>query len=94
MCCLRREDGSLAATGFKLGQEDIADLPGFSEKFDVGMAQVAISELQDLTGLNFGILATKDHFAEGGDPGTLEIARPEGGKRKIKPIVDYGDIVV
>jgi len=53
------------------------------------MAQVAISELQDLTGLNFGILATKDHFAEkkGGDPGTLEIAAAGGGKRKIKQLL-------
>jgi endonuclease G, mitochondrial len=94
VCCLRRNDGSLAATGFKLGQEDITALPGFEEKFDVGMAQITISELQDLTGLNFPVLADNDHFSEAGDPGTLEIMRPEGGKRKIKPIVNYEDIVV
>jgi endonuclease G len=94
VCCLRRQDGSLAATGFKLGQEDITNLPGFEEKFDVGVAQVAISDLEDLTGLDFGVLTKHDHFAEGGDPGTLEIARPSGGKRKIKPIVELDDIVV
>jgi endonuclease G len=94
VCCLRRQDGSLAATGFKLGQEDITSLPGFEERFDIGMAQVTISDLEKLTGLNFGILTKHDHFAEGGAPGTLEIARPGGGKRRIKPIADYDDIVV
>jgi endonuclease G, mitochondrial len=95
VCCLRRQDGSLAATGFKLGQEDITDLPGFEEKFDVIAAQVTIAELAELTGLNFGVLTQHDHFAEGGDPGTLEIAKPEGGgKRKIKPLDDFTDIVM
>jgi endonuclease G, mitochondrial len=94
VCCLVRQDGSLAATGFKLGQEDIAALPGFGEKFDIGIAQVAISELEQLTGLDFGVLTKYDHFAAGGGPGTLEIARPGGGKRKIKPIASFEDIVV
>jgi endonuclease G len=40
VCCLRRGDGSLSATAFTLGQEDITDLPGFEEKFDVTAAQV------------------------------------------------------
>ena len=31
VCCLRRADGSLAATAFTLGPEDITDLPGFAE---------------------------------------------------------------
>jgi endonuclease G len=94
VCGLRREDGSLAATGFKLGQDDITSLPGFAEKFNVAMAQVTIGELETLTGLDFGILVDNDHFAEGGDPGTLEVTRPEGGKRKIKPIENFEDIVV
>jgi endonuclease G, mitochondrial len=94
VCCLKREDGSLAATGFKLSQQDITALPGFEEKFDISTAQVTIAELQDLTKLDFGMLVSKDHFAEGGDPGTLEVMRPEGGKRKIKPIVTFQDIVV
>ena len=51
VCCLRRADGSLAATAFTLGQEDITALPGFEEKFDVTTAQVTLAHLQDLTGL-------------------------------------------
>ena len=94
VCGLRRQDGSLAATGFKLGQEDITALPGFEEKFDVAAVQVTIAELETLTGLDFGVLTQHDHFAHGGDPGTLEIATPDGGKRRIKPIEDFTDIVV
>ncbi len=58
------------------------------------MAQVTIAELQQLTGLDFGVLVQHDHFAEGGDPGTLEIAGQEGGRRRIKPIATLEDIVV
>jgi len=94
ICCLRRKDGTLAATGFKLGQEDITQLPGFEEKFDIGLTQVAIADLEQITGLDFGVLTKNDHFAAGGDPGTLEITRPEGGKRRLKPIADFEDIVV
>lgn len=94
VCVLKRQDGSLAATGFTLGQEDITDLPGFEEKFDVTAAQVTIADLENLTKLDFGTLKDHDHFAEGGDPGTLEIAREGGGKRKVKPISNYDDIVV
>ena len=94
VCCLRRADGSLAATAFTLGQEDITALPGFEEKFDVSAAQVTLAHLQDLTGLDFGTLTQHDHFAEGGDPGALEISAPGGDKRKIKPIQYYQDIVV
>jgi endonuclease G, mitochondrial len=93
VCCLRREDNSLAATAFTLGQEDITELPGFEEKFDVTTAQVTLAHLEQLTGLKFGVLNQHDHFAEGGDPGTLEIDVP-GGKQKIKPILDFADIVV
>jgi endonuclease G len=94
VCCLRRVDGSLSATAFTLGQEDITDLPGFEEKFDVAAAQVTLADLEDLTGLDFGELTRHDHFAEGGDPETLEISAPGGNKRKIKPILDFKDIVV
>ena len=94
VCCLKRQDGTLSATGFKLGQEDITKLPGFAERFDITVAQVAIADLEKLTGLSFGVLTKHDHFAAGGAPGTLEIARPEGGKRKIKPIDRFEDIVV
>lgn len=94
VCCLRRQNGTLAATGFKLGQEDVTELPGFEEKFDIGVAQVTIAELHDLTGLDFGVLAQHDHFAESGDPGTLEIARAGGGQRRVKPVTSFEDIVV
>jgi endonuclease G len=94
VCCLRRKDGTLAATGFKLGQEDITDLPGFEEKLDVTTAQVAIADLQKLTGLDFGVLTSHDHFAQGGNPGTLEVFRPDGDKQRIKPIETLSDIVV
>ena len=94
VCCLRRKDGSLAATGFKLSQSDITDLPGFAEKFDIAVAQVTIAELEHLTGLHFGVLTDHDHFADSSDHGTLEIATAEGGTRRIKPIASYEDIVV
>jgi endonuclease G len=95
VCCLRREDGSLSATAFTLGQEDIADLPGFEEKFDVTAAQVTLAHLEQLTGLRFGVLNQHDHFADGGDPGTLEISLGNNGdKTKIKPIQALSDIVV
>ncbi len=95
VCCLRREDGSLSATAFTLGQEDIVDLPGFEEKFDVTTAQVTLAHLEQLTGLRFGVLNQHDHFADGGEPGTLEISTGNNGdKTKIKPIQSFSDIVV
>ncbi len=94
ICCLRRPDGTLAATAFRLGQDDITDLPGFEEKFDVGVAQVTVAQLQHLTGLNFGTLVNHDPFAVGGAPGTLEITGAKGGAPRIKPIADFEDIVI
>jgi endonuclease G, mitochondrial len=94
VCCLRRANGTLAATAFKLGQEDITELPGFEEKFDIGVAQITVADLQKLTGLDFGVLAQHDHFAESGEPGTLEIAGADGDRRRVRPITDFGDIVV
>lgn len=94
VCCIRRDTGSLAATGFKLGQDDVTDLPGFEEKFDVAATQVTIAYLEELTGLDFGPLGHHDHFAEDDGDGTLEIAKPDGGRRRIKPIERYSDIVV
>ncbi len=94
VCCLRRHDGSLSVTGFKLGQEDITQLPGFEEKFDVAVAQVTIAELEALTGLDFGVLKQHDHFAVTGDPGTLEVERRENNKGKFRPIEYFADIVV
>lgn len=94
VCAIIREDNSLAATGFVLSQEDITELPGFEELFDVTEVQVTIKEIEQRTGLKFPVLRANDHFAAGGDPGTLEIAGPGGGKRRVKPIRSYEDIVV
>ena len=95
VCVLRRADGSLSATAFTLGQEDITNLAGFEEKFDVSAAQVTLADLEHLTGLDFGVLIQHDHFGAGGGSGTLEISEGSGGdSRKIKPILDYEDIVV
>lgn len=94
VCAIVRDDGSLAATGFVLGQQDITSLPGFEEAFDVTAAQVTLDDLEERTGLAFGVLTTNDHFAGGGDPGTLEIARPGGGKRLVKPLRSPEEIVV
>jgi endonuclease G len=72
VCVLVRQDESPSATAFVLGQEDIKDLGGFEEGFDVAATQLKISDLERQTGLNFGDLKQHDHFAEGGKPGTLE----------------------
>lgn len=93
VCCLRRQDGSLSATAFTLGQEDVTDLPGFEEAFDVAETQVTIADLADLTGLDFGSLVQHDHFASSGQTGALEISAPVG-TRRVKPIRDYDDIVM
>jgi hypothetical protein len=91
---LRREDGSLSATGFTLGQEDITDLPGFKEVFDVAAAQVTLADLQVTTGLGFGPLLQHDHFAKTKQPGALEIKELGGVKRRVKPIRTFDDIVM
>jgi endonuclease G len=48
--------------GFLLGQEDIRDLPGFEEAFDVAAIQVRISDLEK-DWPDFGDLKDHDHFA-------------------------------
>jgi endonuclease G len=95
VCVLVRQDGSPSATGFVLGQEDIKDLPGFEEAFDVAATQIKIADLEQLTGLDFGDIKKFDHFAEGGPPGTLELPAGEGGRtRRAKVIRAGADIVV
>jgi len=95
VCALVRQDGTLSATGFILGQEDIRGLPGFEEEvFAVALAQTTLEDLEMKTGLSFGDLKKSDHFAEGGAPGTLELDRGDGFKRLLKPILSEKDIVV
>jgi len=94
VCGIVREDGTLSATAFVLGQQDIAHLPGFEEAFDVIAVQVSIADVENMTGLKFPVLRNNDHFADGGTPGTLEIDRGRAGKSRIMPIRTFGDIVV
>jgi endonuclease G, mitochondrial len=95
VCVLIREDGSQSATAFILGQEEIKDLPGFEEAFDVAATQIKISDLEKKTKLSFGDLEEHDHFAKGGAPGSLEVpAGLEGVTQTIKLIRSASDIVV
>jgi len=95
VCVLIREDGTPSATAFVLGQEEIKDLPGFEETFDVAATQIKIADLERRTGLDFGELKNHDHFAEGGAPGTLELPTGlEGVTQSAKIIRAPDDIVV
>lgn len=95
VCVLIREDGSPSATAFVLGQDEIKDLPGFEEAFDVGATQITLAELEDRTGLSFGGLKRFDHFAQGGAPGTLEtVDNLESAGRPRRLIHQPSDIVV
>jgi endonuclease G len=95
VCVLVREDGSPSATGFILNQNDIKDLPGFEETFDVAATQIKIADLEKQTMLSFGDLKKYDHFAKEGVPGTLEApSGPEGVRQTIKLIYSPSDIVI
>jgi endonuclease G len=72
VCVLIREaDGQPSATAFILGQEEIKDLDGFQEAFDVAATQIKIKDLEKKTGLDFGDLKKHDRFADG-TTGVLE----------------------
>lgn len=94
VCVLLRENGTPSATGFVLGQEDIANLPGFEEAFDVAATQVKIVDLEKRTGLDFGDLKQYDHFAQSGDPGTLELPGTGQVGQHVKVIRTGADIFV
>lgn len=94
ICVLIRRDGTPSATGFVLGQEDIQDLPGFEEAFDVAATQIRVADLEERTGLDFGDIKKFDHFAAGGVPGTLELPGVEGMVRRAKIVRNGSDIVV
>ena len=49
ICVLIRRDGTPSATGFVLGQEDIQNLPGFEEAFDVAATQIRVADLEERT---------------------------------------------
>lgn len=94
ICVLIRRDGTPSATGFVLGQEDIQNLPGFEEAFDVAATQISVADLEERTGLDFGDIKKFDHFASGGAPGTLELPGVEGVVRRAKIVRNGSDIVV
>jgi hypothetical protein len=77
-----------------LGQEDIQNLPGFEEAFDVAATQIRIADLEERTGLDFGDIKKFDHFAAGGASGTLELPRVKGVVRHAKIVRNGSDIVV
>jgi endonuclease G len=93
VCTLVRPDGTLAATAFVLGQPDIAQLPGFEERFDVGAAQITVADLEKRTGLDFGSLKDHDPFSANGIPGTLE-AMVGDETQKVKPLMDPTEIII
>jgi len=94
ICVLIRRDGTPSATGFVLGQEDIQNLPGFEEAFDVAATQIRVADLEERTGLDFGDIKKFDHFAAGGVPGTLELPSIEGVVQRAKIVRNGSDIVV
>ncbi|MFY9685896.1 MAG: DNA/RNA non-specific endonuclease [Pseudolabrys sp.] len=94
ICVLIRRDGTPSTTGFVLGQEDIQDLPGFEEAFDVAATQISVADLEERTGLDFGDIKKFDHFAAGGVPGTLELPGVKGAVRRAKVVRNGSDIVV
>jgi endonuclease G, mitochondrial len=95
VCVLIRQDDTPSATAFILGQEEIKDLPGFEEAFNVSATQITIADLEDKTGLGFGILRAHDHFAARGAPGTLEsISGTTEATRRGRVIREMADITV
>lgn len=89
VCALVRQDGTLSATAFVLGQADITALAGFDEAFlDVAAVQTTIENVEKETGLRFGVLREHDHLAGGGAPGSLEV---DG--RTVIPLHSLDDIV-
>jgi endonuclease G, mitochondrial len=95
VCVLIKQDGTPSATGFVLGQEDIQNLPGFEEAFDVAATQIRLADLEERTGLDFGNIKKFDHFAAGGTPGTLELpGGVEGVTRRARIVRNGSDIVV
>lgn len=94
VCVLRRVDGTLAATAFVMGQQDITKLAGFEAAFDVTATQRTIQDIEQMTGLDFGPLRQHDHFASGGAPGTLEVGGDGAAKQRVRPLRGTGDIVI
>ena len=88
VCALQRADGSIAATAFVLGQQDVTALPGFEAAFDVVASQTTLAVVESLTGLDFGALKASDHLAAGGVAGALESAEFGGPTRPLSDLED------
>jgi endonuclease G len=77
-----KKDGSLSATAYLLSQQDlIAGMRGPPTDFSYGAYrtyQVAVSNVEELTGLSFGTLSASDPFVRRGVPSEpVELDRPE-----------------
>lgn len=97
VCTIVREDGSLSATAFVLGQQDITELPGFEESLDVGATQVTLAQLEKITKLDFGSLKNHDNLvaANGsGARGSLESVSLEGTALPIRRLRNLSEIIV
>jgi len=96
VCVLIREtDNTPSATAFILGQEEIKDLDGFQEAFDVAATQIEIAELEKKTDLSFGDLHEYDKFAKTGQTGELEgIPGSTSATSKGRVIRSNSDIIV
>jgi endonuclease G, mitochondrial len=97
VCTIVREDGTLSATAFVLGQQDITDLPGFEESLDVGATQVTLAQLEKITKLDFGSLKNHDNLvaANGsGTAGVLESIAVDGGNQPVRRLRGLSDIVL
>jgi endonuclease G len=88
-------EADLAEEGIVVDQ-DYSNREGYDPEFlgDVRVAatQIAIVDLEQRTGLDFGDLDKYDHFAKGGPPGTLEVP-VAGGRFRVKPVREGADIV-
>ena len=81
---IAKEDGSLAAAGFLLSQEDLIGDASELERFDASLYQVRIADIEQRTGLDFGKLRDVDSLvgdvrfeSSGAGPGALRIDKPE-----------------
>jgi endonuclease G, mitochondrial len=97
VCTIVREDGTLSATAFVLGQQDITELPGFEESLDVGATQVTLAQLEKITKLDFGALKNHDNLvaASGsGTAGALESIAVDGAHLPVRRLRSLSEIIV
>lgn len=92
LCVLiRQSDSQPSATAYILGQQEITDLPGFQESFDLTAAQVTVAELAQRTNLDFSPLLAYDRLAQGVPSGELEALR---GRSRVRALRTWNDALV